>query len=161
MARSPPAALERSTRSRRSSCSARSGTPGSPVAGIPFDDRRGLISNEGGRVTDSAGNHQIGEYVSGWIKRGPSGVIGTNKKDSQDTVDKIVEDAAADRLNEPVTDDIEAMIATHCAPRGHVGGLAGDQCDRGPRRRRGLGPQAGRGSSSPNGRHSAKRPSAR
>ena len=52
--------------------------------------------------------------MSGWIKRGPSGVIGTNKKDSQDTVDKILEDAAAGRLNDPASDDIEAMIATHC-----------------------------------------------
>ena len=45
--------------------------------------------------------HQLGEYVSGWIKRGPSGVIGTNKKDSQDTVTKIVEDVAAGRFNQP------------------------------------------------------------
>jgi ferredoxin/flavodoxin---NADP+ reductase len=90
------------------------GYTGVPVAGIPFDERRGLIRNEGGRVTDADGIHQVGEYVSGWIKRGPSGVIGTNKKDSQDTVDKIREDAAAGRLNDPVADDIDAMIATHC-----------------------------------------------
>jgi len=90
------------------------GYTGVPIAGIPFDERRGLIRNEAGRVCDAAGAHQIGEYVSGWIKRGPSGVIGTNKKDSQDTVDKILEDAAAGRLNDPVSDDIEAMIAAHC-----------------------------------------------
>ncbi len=90
------------------------GYTGQPVAGIPFDERRGLISNEGGRVIDAGGTHQLGEYVSGWIKRGPSGVIGTNKKDSQDTVARILEDAAAARLNTPVADDIEAMIATHC-----------------------------------------------
>ena len=87
------------------------GYTGHPVAGIPFDERRGLICNEGGRVTDATGVHQIGEYVSGWIKRGPSGVIGTNKKDAQDTVDKILEDAAAGRLNDPVADDIEDLIA--------------------------------------------------
>ena len=57
----------------------------------------------------------LGEYVSGWIKRGPSGVIGTNKKDSQDTVDKILEDATAGRLNQPPEDDIEALIANNCA----------------------------------------------
>jgi ferredoxin--NADP+ reductase len=51
--------------------------------------------------------------VSGWIKRGPSGVIGTNKKDAQDTVTKILEDAAAGALNDPVTDDIDAMVAAH------------------------------------------------
>ena len=87
------------------------GYTGVPVAGIPFDERRGLIRNEAGRVTDEAGVHQVGEYVSGWIKRGPSGVIGTNKKDAQDTVDKILEDAAAGRLNVPVADDIEELIA--------------------------------------------------
>jgi ferredoxin--NADP+ reductase len=51
--------------------------------------------------------------VAGWIKRGPSGVIGTNKKDAQDTVDKILEDAAGGRLNQPVAEDIDAMIAEH------------------------------------------------
>ena len=89
------------------------GYTGQPVADIPFDERRGLIRNDGGRVTDVDGTHHVGEYVSGWIKRGPSGVIGTNKKDSQDTVDKILEDAATGRLNQPVADDIEAMIATY------------------------------------------------
>lgn len=89
------------------------GYTGQPVADIPFDERRGLIRNESGRVIDADGTRQIGEYVSGWIKRGPSGVIGTNKKDSQDTVARILEDAAAGRLNEPVADDIEEMIAAH------------------------------------------------
>jgi ferredoxin--NADP+ reductase len=88
------------------------GYTGQPIDDIPFDDRRGVIRNEEGRVVDAAGAQQIGEYVSGWIKRGPSGVIGTNKKDSQDTVAKILEDAAADSLNEPVTDDIEDFLAT-------------------------------------------------
>ena len=90
------------------------GYTGEPVGDIPFDDRRGLISNDGGRVTDAGGTHLVGEYVSGWIKRGPSGVIGTNKKDSQDTVDKILQDAVAGRLNEPSSDDVEGMIAAHC-----------------------------------------------
>ena len=58
------------------------GYRGQPVDDIPFDERRGLIRNEGGRVTDADSTHQLGEYVSGWIKRGPSGVIGTNKKNS-------------------------------------------------------------------------------
>ena len=66
-------------------------------------------------MTDADGTQQLGEYVSGWIKRGPSGVIGTNKKDSQDTVDKILEDAAAGRLNQPPEDDIDALIANNCA----------------------------------------------
>jgi ferredoxin/flavodoxin---NADP+ reductase len=90
------------------------GYTGEPVGDVQFDERRGLIRNEGGRVTDADGRQQVGEYVSGWIKRGPSGVIGTNKKDSQDTVDKILEDALAGRLGQPVADDIEEMIAAHC-----------------------------------------------
>jgi ferredoxin--NADP+ reductase len=90
------------------------GYTGQPVGDVPFDEHRGLIRNEGGRVIDADGDQQVGEYVSGWIKRGPSGVIGTNKKDSQDTVEKILEDAAAGRLNQPRSDDIEGMIETHC-----------------------------------------------
>jgi len=91
------------------------GYRGQPVAGIPFDEQRGLILNAAGRVTDADGAQQLGEYVSGWIKRGPSGVIGTNKKDSQDTVDKILEDATDGRLNQPPEDDIDALIANNCA----------------------------------------------
>ena len=64
------------------------GYRGRPLDSIPFDERRGLIRNEGGRVTDETGAPHRGEYVVGWIKRGPSGVIGTNKKDAADTVAK-------------------------------------------------------------------------
>jgi ferredoxin--NADP+ reductase len=67
------------------------GYRGRPLAGIPFDARRGLIANDGGRVRDDDGPCP-GEYVVGWIKRGPSGVIGTNKKDAADTVARIIED---------------------------------------------------------------------
>jgi ferredoxin/flavodoxin---NADP+ reductase len=77
------------------------GYRGERLAGIPFDDRRGLIRNEGGRVVSDDGQPCPGEYVVGWIKRGPSGVIGTNKKDAADTVARIVEDAEADRLGRP------------------------------------------------------------
>ena len=68
--------------------------------GLPFDERRGVMSNESGRVTD--GGEQVpGLYATGWIKRGPSGVIGTNKKDSQETVNALLEDLAAGRVPEP------------------------------------------------------------
>ena len=87
------------------------GYSGVPLAGIPFDERRGLIRNEGGRVVDQNGDVCPGEYATGWIKRGPSGVIGTNKKDSLDTVSKLIEDAKAGRLLEPASDDIDALIA--------------------------------------------------
>jgi ferredoxin--NADP+ reductase len=76
------------------------GYRGLPLAGIPFDESRGLIRNEDGRVCDENGAC-AGEYVVGWIKRGPSGVIGTNKKDSADTVARITEDAAAGALPTP------------------------------------------------------------
>jgi ferredoxin/flavodoxin---NADP+ reductase len=76
------------------------GYRGLPLAGIPFDEARGLIRNEGGRVIDEGGPCR-GEYVVGWIKRGPSGVIGTNKKDSADTVARILEDTEAGALGAP------------------------------------------------------------
>jgi ferredoxin/flavodoxin---NADP+ reductase len=85
------------------------GYRGRPLADIPFDERRGLIRNDGGRVCDDAGTPHRGEYAVGWIKRGPSGVIGTNKKDAADTVAKIVEDAEAGRL------DAERADADECA----------------------------------------------
>jgi ferredoxin--NADP+ reductase len=78
------------------------GYRGQPLDDVPFDHRRGLIRNVGGRVCDEDERSHQGEYVVGWIKRGPTGVIGTNKKDATDTVTKIVEDAQAGTLNEPV-----------------------------------------------------------
>ncbi|MFL5515444.1 MAG: NADP oxidoreductase, partial [Gemmatimonadales bacterium] len=83
------------------------GYRGIPLAGIPFDQRRGLIRNQGGRVVDDSGPCR-GEYAVGWIKRGPSGVIGTNKKDAADTVARIIEDAEAGALNEPLADKADA-----------------------------------------------------
>ena len=68
------------------------GYRGRPVDTVPFDERRGLIR---------------GEYAVGWIKRGPSGVIGTNKKDAADTVAKIVADAGA--YNTPTQGDGDAI----------------------------------------------------
>jgi ferredoxin--NADP+ reductase len=69
------------------------GYRGIPLPGVPFDERRGVIPNEGGRIVHAdSGERQAGEYVVGWIKRGPSGVIGTNKKDAQETVDAILAD---------------------------------------------------------------------
>jgi ferredoxin--NADP+ reductase len=67
------------------------GYRGLPLPGVPFDERSGTVPNEGGRV-------EPGTYVAGWIKRGPSGVIGTNKKDATETVSLLLEDARAGRL---------------------------------------------------------------
>jgi ferredoxin--NADP+ reductase len=135
------------------------GYRGIPLPGVPLDERRGVIPNEGGRVLgnpagegqgkrDRDGDHRgkdkddggegkgaddgkgergtkradggersraggrlRGEYVVGWIKRGPSGVIGTNKKDAQETVDAILADAApgADGLNAPSSPNADAI----------------------------------------------------
>lgn len=65
------------------------GYRGVPTPGLPFDERSATIPNTGGRVDGSRN-----EYVVGWIKRGPTGVIGTNKKDSQETVDTLLADLA-------------------------------------------------------------------
>jgi ferredoxin--NADP+ reductase len=77
------------------------GYRGMPLAGIPFDDARGLIRNRDGRVVNDDGSGCPGEYVVGWIKRGPSGVIGTNKKDATDTVARILADAEAGSIGQP------------------------------------------------------------
>jgi ferredoxin/flavodoxin---NADP+ reductase len=74
------------------------GYRGRPLPGVPFDERRGLIRNAGGRVCEEDGTPRRGEYAVGWIKRGPSGVIGTNKKCATDTVAALLEDLAAGRL---------------------------------------------------------------
>jgi ferredoxin--NADP+ reductase len=71
------------------------GYRGIPLPGVPFDERSATILNQGGRVLNSDSGRQLpGEYVVGWIKRGPSGVIGTNKKDAQETVDAMLADLA-------------------------------------------------------------------
>lgn len=78
------------------------GYRGMPVAGLPFDDGTGTVTNDGGRVvTPATGDVLAGTYVVGWIKRGPSGFIGTNKACSQDTVLALVEDYNAGRLASP------------------------------------------------------------
>jgi ferredoxin/flavodoxin---NADP+ reductase len=72
------------------------GYRGIALPGVPFDERTALIPNERGRVLDPAtGSALAGEYVVGWIKRGPSGVIGTNKRDAQETVDAVLADLTA------------------------------------------------------------------
>ena len=78
------------------------GYTGIPIEGVPFDEKRGLILNEGGHVLDSHdAGHRTGHYTAGWIKRGPSGVIGTNKKDALETVQHLLADVADGKLLEP------------------------------------------------------------
>jgi ferredoxin/flavodoxin---NADP+ reductase len=69
------------------------GYRGIPLPDVPFDERAAVIPNVAGRVLEAPGGAPLpGEYVVGWIKRGPSGVIGTNKKDAQETVDALLAD---------------------------------------------------------------------
>ncbi|MGH7329371.1 MAG: hypothetical protein ACREJX_13575, partial [Polyangiaceae bacterium] len=68
------------------------GYRGIPLPGLPFDKRAHVISNAGGRVVNDHGERVVGQYVAGWIKRGPSGVIGTNKADAAETARAIIED---------------------------------------------------------------------
>jgi ferredoxin/flavodoxin---NADP+ reductase len=86
------------------------GYTGIPIEGVPFDERRGLILNEGGRILDSHNSgHRVGHYTAGWIKRGPSGVIGTNKKDALETVQHLLADVEAGKLLEPEKPDPGAV----------------------------------------------------
>lgn len=79
------------------------GYRGVPMEDVPFYDRWGTIPNDKGRVlTEHEGGQQvIGQYVVGWIKRGPSGVIGTNKPDSVETVEMLLQDVQAGNLFTP------------------------------------------------------------
>lgn len=82
------------------------GYKGRPLADLPFDEGKGVISNEGGRVAG-----QPGVYVAGWIKRGPSGVIGTNKPCAKESVQAILSDALAGRLQAPSLEVLEHLLA--------------------------------------------------
>ncbi len=90
------------------------GYRGLPVEGVPFDERRCTIPHAEGRALDAGGAPVPGVYCTGWIKRGPSGVIGTNKKDAVETADALLADLAAGRLPappEPSAEAVEALIA--------------------------------------------------
>ncbi len=76
------------------------GYRGVAMPGLPFDEARGVVPNLDGRVVEHEGSHTPldGLYVCGWIKRGPTGVIGTNKACASQTVDQFLADVMADRL---------------------------------------------------------------
>jgi ferredoxin--NADP+ reductase len=86
------------------------GYRGVPLPDVPFYDRWGTIPNDKGRVlTDMDGDQVVGNYVVGWIKRGPSGIIGTNKPDAVETVDLLLADREAGTLYNPVNTDPGAV----------------------------------------------------
>ena len=88
------------------------GYRGVPLPGVPFNESWGVILNEKGRVLDSDTKQPIvGEYAAGWIKRGPTGVIGTNKPDAAETVECMFEDLAAGSVLEPAHPEAVAAAA--------------------------------------------------
>jgi ferredoxin/flavodoxin---NADP+ reductase len=80
---------------------------------VPFDEVNGVVPNEHGRVIDEDGRPTPGVYVTGWIKRGPRGVIGTNRSCAEQKVQKLWEDFDAGSLNREVAnrDALVAMLA--------------------------------------------------
>jgi len=66
-----------------------------PLPDVPFDERAYVLPNDRGRVLDADGEPVPGVYTVGWIKRGPTGILGTNKRDAQETVERLVEDLSA------------------------------------------------------------------
>jgi ferredoxin--NADP+ reductase len=87
------------------------GYRGLPLPGLPVDERSGTVPNEAGRVLRDGGV-SVGEYAAGWIKRGPSGVVGTNKHDARETVASLLADAADGTLctRGPVGDLVEELV---------------------------------------------------
>ncbi|MGH3580286.1 MAG: FAD-dependent oxidoreductase [Mycobacterium sp.] len=88
------------------------GYRGNEVTGVPFDGDRGILPNNGGRIVGAAGEPRAGLYATGWIKRGPSGVIGTNRTCAEETVAQVVADHRAGALPEPPSAaDLDTLLA--------------------------------------------------
>jgi ferredoxin--NADP+ reductase len=82
---------------------------GSELPGIPFDEKYGVIRNDGGRVFDEHGKRVDGLYATGWIKRGPVGLIGHTKSDATETITNLVADI--NNFVDPVADDVLVRLA--------------------------------------------------
>jgi ferredoxin--NADP+ reductase len=79
------------------------GYHGKAIKDLPFDDKAGVVPNDGGRVTHPDSDQPVdGAYVAGWIKRGPTGFIGTNKSCALQTVQRLVDDYNAGTLTNPI-----------------------------------------------------------
>ena len=90
------------------------GYTGAPLAGVPFDQRRGVVPNDAGRVLGEDGRPVPGLYVNGWIKRGPSGLIGASRRDARETVASLLADADAGLLPVPQRRgpaEVDALLA--------------------------------------------------
>ncbi|MEV0184240.1 FAD-dependent oxidoreductase [Streptomyces sp. NPDC050625] len=89
------------------------GYRGARVDGLPFDEVTATLPHEAGRVVDPERDEAVdGVYCSGWIKRGPRGIIGSNKQDAEETVDSILQDLGAGRLADPTgsAEDFEKLL---------------------------------------------------
>jgi ferredoxin/flavodoxin---NADP+ reductase len=82
-----------------------------PLPDVPFEERRFVLPNERGRVLTTGGEPLRGVYTVGWIKRGPTGILGTNKRDAEETVDRLVEDLRDGGLPAPANPGREAIDA--------------------------------------------------
>jgi len=96
------------------------GYRGKPIRGLPFDDAAAVVPNDGGRVIDPGGSQPVrGSYVAGWIKRGPTGFIGTNKSCAAQTVHNLV----ADYNDGLLADPLHKAAALHRFVRGRRPGV--------------------------------------
>ena len=88
---------------------------GCALPGLPFDDRKGVLPNQYGRLQTAAGECLRGWYATGWVKRGPTGIIGTNRLDSVETVSRLVGDLPSLLASKPGRD---ALLGLLCG-KGH------------------------------------------
>jgi ferredoxin--NADP+ reductase len=85
-----------------------------PLPGVPFDERSFILPNDRGRVLTPDGEPLPGVYAVGWIKRGPTGILGTNKRDAEETVTRLAEDLSAGACptpENPAPEQIDALLA--------------------------------------------------
>ena len=82
-----------------------------PLPDVPFDERHYVLPNDDGRVLTPEGEPLPGVYTVGWIKRGPTGILGTNKRDAEATIACLVEDLVDGRLPAPPAERIDALLA--------------------------------------------------
>jgi ferredoxin--NADP+ reductase len=108
-----------------------------PLPDVPFDERAYVLPNERGRVLSADGEPLAGVYAVGWIKRGPTGILGTNKRDAEETIGCLAEDLAAGALPEPRNPDpewIDGLLAERKPDLVNVSGwraIDGQELDRG------------------------------
>ncbi|MFJ3905467.1 FAD-dependent oxidoreductase [Streptomyces sp. NPDC090025] len=115
------------------------GYQGVPLPGLPFDAGRGTVPHAAGRVLRD-GAVSPGEYVAGWIKRGPTGVIGTNRPDAKETTGSLLADAAALAARRVAPDPVAALRALGHAPVAWPGWLSIERAEASLGRALGRGP---------------------